>query len=101
MIKFMRTNLFNLLITFLLSGILAIGVYAASQVEELEGRVWDLEQKGVAINGAVKLVDAKFIERTENMAKQLDRISTQFDGLCKKLDQLLYHLLGETAKTSP
>lgn len=102
MIKFMKTNAFNFVFSFLLLLIIAIGAYGTRQVETLQSRVSDLEQGGAATDGKINVVDTRFLERTASLETQLTAVSAQLEHLCTKLDDLLLVLLkGSKGITSP
>lgn len=85
-LQFAGKNLFNALVTLLLITVVSIHAYGWREREQLEDRVWTLEQRAAASDEAVKSLEKSLNICVEALHEKIDN---RCDGIEKMINTLI------------
>lgn len=93
--KYIRQNLFQLLITLLLTVLVSIYLFVWRQYSSVERRVANLEQCVLKIEGQMKMNDSLQEERIKNLAQDFENNRIEISKRLDKFETLLLQNLGK------
>lgn len=87
--EYIMKNALQIVISLLLTVLIAIYCYHFKRLESLEGRVWALEQK----QWDVEVLKSSLNERTGSIQRQIDMLCASLDKDIARLEGLITRLL--------